>query len=30
VPAEVDWNLVSEWGAEWMVEWDREIRAGKH
>ena len=30
VPAEVDWDLIAERGAEWMATWDREIRGGKH
>lgn len=26
VPAEVDWDLVEEQGADWMIRWDREVR----
>ena len=26
VPAEVDWQLIAERGAEWMSRWDREVR----
>jgi iron(III) transport system substrate-binding protein len=26
VPAEVDWGLIAEQGAEWMAIWDREVR----